>query len=109
MALAFSMGLVSLSATAAFLLMAVGLGVLNSVAALLLEEISFHLYPRPRQLLLLVLVAIAENLGYRQLNSYWRMKGLLEWIFKRPAQWGVMTRTASLHSAEVKTSIQPEN
>lgn len=103
MALAFWLGLVSMSATAAFLLMAVGLGVLNSVAALLLEEISFHLYPRPRQLLLLVLVAIAENLGYRQLNSWWRMKGLYEWSFKRPAKWGVMTRTASLHSADLKT------
>ncbi len=104
MALAFWLGLVSSTATLAFLSLALGLGLLNSVTALLLEELSFHLYPRPKHLLLLLAVAVAENFGYRQLNSYWRMKGLFDWLFKKQAKWGAMTRTASLHSADVKNS-----
>lgn len=102
MALSFWLGMISPLATVAFLLLAIGLGLLNSVAALLLEEISFHLYPRPQQLLLLVLVAIAENLGYRQINSYWRMKGLYEWFFGKQAKWGEMTRKGSLQGVDVK-------
>ena len=102
MALSFGLGIVSYPAMAAFLLMAVGLGLLNSVTALLLEEISFHIYPRPKHLLILLLVAAAENLGYRQLNSLWRLQGLLEWVFGKQAKWGEMTRKASLHSADLK-------
>jgi cellulose synthase/poly-beta-1,6-N-acetylglucosamine synthase-like glycosyltransferase len=109
MALAFWLDLVSSVAMIAFLLMALGFGLLNSVAALLLEEISFHLYPRPKHLLLLVGVAVVENFGYRQLNSWWRLQGLFDWCFQRQAKWGEMTRTASLHSADIKTSTQPEN
>ncbi len=102
MALAFCLDLVSSVALVAFLLMAIGFGLLNSVAALLLEEISFHLYPHPKHLLLLVCVAVAENFGYRQLNSMWRLTGLLNWVFKQQANWGDMTRKASLHSADRK-------
>ncbi len=106
MALSFWFGMVSPLAMMAFLLMATGLGLLNSVTALLLEEISFHIYPRPKHLLILLLVAAAENLGYRQLNSFWRLKGLLEWIFGKQAKWGEMTRKASLHSGDVKSHSQ---
>ncbi len=100
MALSFVLDLVSYTAMAAFLLMAIGLGLLNSVTALLLEEISFHIYPRPKHLLILLLIAAAENLGYRQLNSLWRLQGLLEWVFGKKAKWGEMTRNASLQSAD---------
>jgi cellulose synthase/poly-beta-1,6-N-acetylglucosamine synthase-like glycosyltransferase len=106
MLLSFSLGLVSYTAMIAFMLMAVGLGLLNSVTALLLEEISFHIYPRPKHLLILLLVAAAENLGYRQLNSFWRLKGLMEWLLGKQAKWGEMTRNASLQSANSQTLSQ---
>lgn len=51
---AFSFGLISTQALIAFLLVAVGFGMLLSVTALLLEEISFHTYVRFRDLFILV-------------------------------------------------------
>lgn len=91
----FWLGLISFPVFMAFTLVAVALGILLSTSALLLEEMSFHLYPRPGQLAILFLMAIVENLGYRQLALFWRMTGLLRWVFGAKAKWGTMTRTAS--------------
>jgi len=92
---AYFLGLLSLSSMLIFFLLSVSLGVLCSVSSLLLEELSFHIYPKTRDILWLFLAVIAENLGYRQLNSYWRIRGLLEWLLGRKAKWGEMTRTAT--------------
>lgn len=91
----FWLGVVSFPAFAAFTLVAVMLGVLLSTSALLLEEMSFHLYPHPRQIAILFLLAIVENFGYRQITLLWRLSGLLHWLFGARAEWGTMTRTAS--------------
>ncbi len=88
-------GFVSIEYAAAFLLVAVGLGILLSVSALLLEEMSFHLYPRVSDLLLLFVAVVAENFGYRQTIAVWRLVGLVQWATRRQARWGEMTRTAS--------------
>ena len=95
MVLAIVYGLISWATFAAFLLAAIGLGILFSVSSLLLEEMSFHLYPKYRQLAVLALVAVAENFGYRQLNSLWRLKGLWLWAGGRQSQWGAMKRKGS--------------
>jgi cellulose synthase/poly-beta-1,6-N-acetylglucosamine synthase-like glycosyltransferase len=79
----------------AFFLLSVGLGLLLSISSLLLEELTFHIYPKPRHILTLIGVAIAENLGYRQLNSYWRIKGLYLWMRGKQATWGEMKRKAT--------------
>ena len=68
----------------AFLLVAVILGVCLSVFSLILEELSFHRYPKFRHLMQLIAVAIIENIGYRQLNSWWRIKG--SWSFMKKKQ-----------------------
>jgi hypothetical protein len=89
------MGFVSVEMWLTFLLVAISLGILLSVSAILLEEMSFHAYPKPRHVLLLVLAAIAENFGYRQLNAVWRLIGLVKWLRGGKAQWGDMSRKAS--------------
>jgi cellulose synthase/poly-beta-1,6-N-acetylglucosamine synthase-like glycosyltransferase len=89
-----ALGLISLQAMLTFFFVSIGLGVLLSINALLLEEMSFHLYPRPKQLATLFLVSIAENFGYRQINSYWRLVGLFKWAFGKTIKWGEMKRTA---------------
>ena len=96
--ISYLLGLLSLEATLTFFLLSVGLGMLLSTTSLLLEEISFHTYPKMRHVLLLLLAMIVENLGYRQLNSYWRLKGLIQWMLGRKAVWGVMTRSGSWQS-----------
>ena len=83
MAYAYAFGLVSWEAFSAFLMMAVGLGILLSASGLLLEEISFHMYPRFRHVAILALVVVLENFGYRQLNSWWRLVGLYRWATQR--------------------------
>jgi cellulose synthase/poly-beta-1,6-N-acetylglucosamine synthase-like glycosyltransferase len=95
MAVMFLLGQVSGTAFAAFLLMAFSLGFLLSVSALLLEEMSFHLYPRLSQLAVLILVAVVENLGYRQLATWWRLVGLVRWLRGARQTWGTMTRKGS--------------
>jgi len=88
-------GVVSGAALAAFLLLAIGLGVLLSVCALLIEEMSFHIYKRPRELAALAAAAVLENFGYRQLIALWRLEGLLRWATGSRARWGEMTRSAT--------------
>jgi cellulose synthase/poly-beta-1,6-N-acetylglucosamine synthase-like glycosyltransferase len=95
MILAFAMGWVSGEAFVVFMAVAIGFGLLLSMNALLLEEASFHVYPGLRPLLVLTAVAILENFGYRQLNSAWRLWGLLKWMSGSKARWGEMKRTAS--------------
>lgn len=92
MVVAWLLGLISWQAFAIFLFVAVGLGILLSFSGLLLEEMAFHLYPRPGQLALLAAVVVLENFGYRQLNSWWRLVGLWRWIAQRESQWGEMKR-----------------
>ena len=90
-------GLLSPEAFLVFLFASVGLGVLLSVNALLLEELSFHLYSRPSQQLRLFAVAVLENFGYRQLTSVWRLLGLLRWMTGlrgRHGRWGRVHRHA---------------
>lgn len=70
----------------AFLLVAVVLGVCLSIFSLVLEELSFHRYPKFRHLLQLIGIAIIENIGYRQLNSWWRIKGTYSFM-KKNQNW----------------------
>ena len=79
---------------------AIGFGMLLSATALLLEEISFHVYQRPSELFRLFLAVIMENVGYRQLTSVWRLIGLFQWVFGRKATWGKMTRNSSWQKNE---------
>lgn len=89
---AFLAGLISWQAFAVFLFLAVGMGILLSASGLLLEEMAFRLYPRKRHLAVLALYVILENLGYRQLNAWWRLVGLAQWIRQKEHQWGTMKR-----------------
>lgn len=93
--LGFVLGIVSIQVVAVFFLLAVGLGMLVSVTSLLLEQISFHIYSRPRHMIALFLAALAENLGYRQLISLWRLIGLLKWMGGGQPHWGEITRQAT--------------
>ena len=86
----------TLSSSIIFLAMAIGLGVLLSTSAIMLEELSFHMYPKTRQLLLLYFIAIVENFGFRQLTAIWRLQGLIQWLSGRKHTWQTITRSASL-------------
>ncbi len=88
----FFTGALSVGSMAAFLFFDVAFGILISVQSLFLEQISFRVYPKASQILGLTLVAIVENLGYRQLNFLWRLKAVARWVLGRKAVWGAMKR-----------------
>ena len=90
------MGWLSFPQAVIFLGLAIGLGVLLSTSAIMLEEISFHMYPRFRQLMLLYFIAIIENFGFRQLTAIWRFQGLIRWIRGGKHEWETLTRSNSL-------------
>ena len=79
-----------------FLGLAIGLGVLLSTSAIMLEELSFHMYPRFKQLALLYAIAIIENFGFRQLTAIWRFQGLVRWFRGGEHKWETLTRSANL-------------
>jgi cellulose synthase/poly-beta-1,6-N-acetylglucosamine synthase-like glycosyltransferase len=76
---------------AAFLSLAVVFGLVLSISAVLLEEMTFRRYARKRDLLHLFRLAILENFGYRQLIFYWRFRGIIS-KFRKSAGWGEMKR-----------------
>lgn len=95
MTLAWLSGAISWSAFACFLFVALGLGIMLSVSGLMLEEMSFHTFSGPRQLARLLMVAVVENFGYRQLNVWWRLVGLFRWMFRTRSSWGTMKRSGA--------------
>ncbi len=75
----------------AFLLVAFALGISLSLAAVALEELSFHRYPGVRSLMALFGLAVAESVGYHQLSTYWRFRGMISAVRGKKG-WGAMTR-----------------
>ncbi|MFL6582123.1 MAG: glycosyltransferase family 2 protein [Burkholderiales bacterium] len=95
MAAGFLSGFVAAEAFWTFMLLAISTGMLVSMTALVLEEMSLHMYKRPGELASLIAVALLENLGYRQLTVLWRLQGLWQWATGASARWGTMTRVAT--------------
>ena len=77
-----------------FFALAVVLGVLLSASAIMLEELSFHMYPRTSNVLLLFAIAVVENFGYRQLTAFWRLQGLFRWLLGGKQRWETIARTS---------------
>lgn len=76
---------------AAFLAVALVLGVALSVAAVSLEELSYRRYPKLSDILQLFALSILENFGYRQLQMFWRVKGFVSFLAGAKS-WGTMER-----------------
>jgi len=95
-----ALGLVLLHVWAVCMFVAVGFGITLSLSALLMEEMTFHLYQRPSDFWKLLCVSVLENFGYRQLNSYWKLIGLWQWLRGTKAEWGKMVRSASWQSQQ---------
>jgi cellulose synthase/poly-beta-1,6-N-acetylglucosamine synthase-like glycosyltransferase len=88
----FFFGYVNVQMFGLFFIVAIVYGMLFSVGAVLLEEISFHRYPRARDLFKLIMYAVLENFGYRQMTVLWRIKGIIDYI-RGVESWGTMQRT----------------
>jgi cellulose synthase/poly-beta-1,6-N-acetylglucosamine synthase-like glycosyltransferase len=85
------LGRASMPYVLAFLAVAFVFGIALSFAAIGLEELSFRRYPRFGDLIRLLGVAIVENVGFRQLSTYWRLRGMVSKLTGATA-WGAMER-----------------
>ncbi|PAP77094.1 glycosyltransferase family 2 protein [Rubrivirga marina] len=72
--------------------LALALGVCQSIAAVALEQFALRRYTSLRDLALLLVMVVAENLGYRQLTVWWRLQGVWKFL-RKDSSWGEMTRT----------------
>ena len=89
--LAVAFGLLDWRFAELLFIAAVLYGTLISLASVLLEEVSFRRYARVQDLLLLVFFGAIENFGYRQLITWWRVRGIVD-FFRNKQGWGTMTR-----------------
>lgn len=88
---AFAVGDLSAASFVAFLLLALLVGIVLSIAALALEEFNFHRHQRTRDVVSMVIYSVLENLGYRQLNDLWRVLSLVD-LARRRGGWGAQRR-----------------
>ncbi|MGM0548860.1 MAG: glycosyltransferase [Bacillota bacterium] len=74
-----------------FFITAILMGILLSIISLLFEEMTFHKYEKLSDKMILILYSFLENLGYRQLNIYWRLLGITDLLLKK-SNWGSQKR-----------------
>ena len=67
------------------------LGAMINIQSLLTDQFVRGAYRRPADQFFLLVAALAEGLGYRQLTLMFRLKGLLSY-FRGDRSWGEMTR-----------------
>ena len=84
-------GVVDWTFAGLFYLTAYGLGTALTAFTLILEDLSFHRYNSFRDRALLFWWSLMENMGYRQLTVWWRLRGLWKFIRGRK-DWGAMER-----------------
>lgn len=84
-------GIFDLSYARLFFAAALGYGILTSLWAVLLEEMSFRKYTRRSDLLKLVWFSLVEPFGYRQLTVFYRASSFVHYL-RGSTKWGVMTR-----------------
>ena len=83
--LAFILGLMTTELALLLFSATVLMGILISVLSLVIEESDTNRF-RMKDLLILILYAVMENFGPRQLISFWRVSGFLN-MLKKPGGW----------------------
>jgi cellulose synthase/poly-beta-1,6-N-acetylglucosamine synthase-like glycosyltransferase len=81
----WALGLVNWQLFLLFLIASLVYGVVISLLSIVLEELSFRRYRHPAQLAKLVLAAVLESAGLRQLQVWWRLVALITWRGRAPS------------------------
>jgi len=79
-------------------------GVLISIMSLLLEQDEIERFSNPKDLWLVLLTAVTENFGFRQICSLWRIRGLIQHFRGMNPTWGKMERRGFKVSPEQQTT-----
>lgn len=84
-------GILSLDFFLAYCAVVFGFGICLSLGSFVLAEFALRRHGHASDLWRMGLGAIVENLGYRQLNSVWRVMGIWQFLKKKQG-WGDMQR-----------------
>lgn len=90
--LAYFLGILNQEIMILFFLIGIVYGMLMTLFAILIEEKFFRKESSVREFLLTFLFGFLETFGYRQITSFWRIKGL--WLQLKGSKnvWGEMKR-----------------
>jgi cellulose synthase/poly-beta-1,6-N-acetylglucosamine synthase-like glycosyltransferase len=88
---AAALGALSAAFFAEFMLFGYLFGTLISIGSIMIEEMTYHRYNNPRDLLRLIGVCFLEHFPYRPLNSLWRIRGMWQFATGRNA-WQMIDR-----------------
>lgn len=102
-----ALGVVNVPFALLFMLVAVLSGVLLSLTAVLLEDVAFRRYGQFRELLKLVAFSVAENFGYRQVITAYRVRGFFAYL-RGDKAWGEIQRIGFAGEAEPAVEGAPE-
>ncbi|HEY4648415.1 MAG TPA: glycosyltransferase [Gemmatimonadales bacterium] len=91
-------GMLDFSLAWTFFVLSILYMVLVSALAILLEDLAFRRYPRVTDLGRLLVAAVLENFGYRQLTVWWRVRAFVEYL-RGDLSWGAMERRGMVRTA----------
>jgi cellulose synthase/poly-beta-1,6-N-acetylglucosamine synthase-like glycosyltransferase len=89
------LGVVNVAFAIMFATVAILSGVLLSLAAVLLEDLAFRRYGRLFELLRILAFSIIENVGYRQMVTFYRVRGFFAYV-RGDKAWGEIKRVGWL-------------
>ncbi len=101
------LGILSSTLFFEFLLFGYAFATMISIGGVLLEEITYRRYSDWRDVSRMVIYCFAEHFPYRQMNLYWRLKGL--WRYCRgDTAWGELKRKDLSQPPDNRKSPTPE-
>lgn len=89
----YLLGILNYEFFATFYLLNICVGTVLSIGAIMLENYSMRKFTEPRQLAVLFLYAILDNLGYRQMNTIIRAIATFRYPLDKHS-WGKMKRAS---------------
>ncbi|HEX8413036.1 MAG TPA: glycosyltransferase family 2 protein [Sphingomicrobium sp.] len=87
----YALGLLAPEVALSFLALSVLFGIFLSLGALIHEELQVRRTPSASGLALLAVTAVLENIGYRQMNSAFRLVGIWRHL-RRRTDWAAVPR-----------------
>jgi hypothetical protein len=83
----YLLGMVSAPLALMFIIVGLGYATLLTLVGVMIEEFSYFRYHTWRDFGLLIYAAVAENVGYRQIYAWWRIRGIADAVLGRRAHW----------------------
>ncbi|RZA16939.1 MAG: glycosyltransferase family 2 protein, partial [Proteobacteria bacterium] len=87
-------------------------GIVMNFTALVIDQLTFSRYTSKGDLMKLMIGSVLEQIGYRQIHLYWRIRGMYRW-YKGGHSWGEMKRkgfrapSPRVKSQVISVSAQP--